>query len=117
LFAEGPGGGTVEGDVIVVVNPAEGRQFEVAGKGSRFASDAFHHVAVATDGPYAVVEDFEAGLVEVGFHPFAGDSHGDGIGAALTEGSGGGLDARGHVRFGVARGDAVELAELFDVIE
>ena len=57
VFAEGQAGVAFDGDVVVVVDPAEIGEFEVAGEGSGFAGNAFHHVAVAADGVNAVIEN------------------------------------------------------------
>src|ERR1700735_2363281 len=46
----------VDGDVIVVVDPAQIIKSEMAGKRSRLRADAFHHVAVAANRIDVVVE-------------------------------------------------------------
>ena len=48
IFAERPVRRTIERDVIVVVDPAEIGEFQMSGKRSGFAADAFHQIAVAS---------------------------------------------------------------------
>jgi len=49
--------------VIVVENPTKVVEAEVAGEGSGFRRDAFHHAAVATHSENVVNEDIGTGLV------------------------------------------------------
>ena len=65
VFAEREAGVAFDGDVIVVVDPAEIGELEVAGERSGFAGNSFHHVAIAADGVDVVIEQLEPGLVEV----------------------------------------------------
>ena len=66
----------------------------MAGKRSRFAGDAFHHVAVAADGVDVEVEYREIGPIEVLRQPAPGDGHANTVAAALAQRAGRGLDAR-----------------------
>ena len=106
-----------DGDVVVVVDPAEVVEAEMAGQRRRFRRDAFHHAAVAADGIDVVVEDVEARPVVAAGQPLLRDGHADAGGDALPERAGGGLDARDPVIFGMAGRLAVELAEAADVVE
>src|SRR6266851_3153262 len=115
VFTEGPFRGTVERDAVVVVDPAQIRQLQVAGERSGFARDAFHEVAVAAHGVHIEVEDFKSGAVVVCGQPLPGNGHAHAVAAALPQGSGGGLDAGGNVRFGMAGSFAVDLAEALDL--
>ena len=83
----------------------------------RLGGDALHHVAVGREDVGAVVEDIEAGLVEVAGEPALGDREADRIAAARAQRTGRGLDAGGVAIFGVAGGLGGELAELLDVVE
>ena len=104
--------------MVVVVDPAEVRELQVAGERGGLGRDPLHHVAVAAEGVDVEVEQvLEAGLVEVRGHPAAGHGHADAVGHALAERAGGRLDARGPAVLGVAGALAVELAELLDVVE
>ena len=104
-------------DLVVVVEPAEIREAEMAGDRGRLGGHALHQVAVAAEHVGVVVEHGVAGAVVVGGEPLGGDRHADGVAAALAEGAGGRLDAGGHVMLGMARADAVELAKLLDLVE
>jgi hypothetical protein len=81
-------------------------------------ADALHQVAVAAEDEGAVVDGVEtvAGVDAGGEHAL-GKGHADGVGDALPEGAGGGLDADGVAVFGVARRQAVELAEVLEVVD
>ena len=104
-------------DVVVVVDPAEVVEAEVAREGGRLGRDPFHHAAVSGDGEDAVVEDVEAGTVVTGGEPLLADRHPDAGRDALPERTGGAFDAGDPAVFGVARRLAVELAESADVVE
>jgi hypothetical protein len=58
-----------------------------------------------------------AGAVELGGQHLFGQRHADGVGDALAERAGGGLDAGGVAVFRVARGLAVQLAEVLQVVD
>ena len=117
VLREGDARVSLDGDVVVVVDPTEVVEAEMAGQRSRFRSDAFHHAAVAADGIDVVVEDVESGLVVTVGKPLLGDGHADARGDALAERTGGGFDARDPVVFRMAGRLAVELAKLADVVE
>src|SRR5258708_1194958 len=116
VLAEGPACRAVEGDAIVVVDPAEIRKREVPGERGGFAPDAFHQVSIAADGIDAKVEKIEARLIEIRGQPFSGDGHADTVGDALAKRAGGGFNARGDVRFRVSGSAAAELAEALDLV-
>ena len=59
IFTEGPTGGPIEGDRIVVVDPAEIRELQMSGERSRFAADTFHQVAVGAHRIDVEVEDLQ----------------------------------------------------------
>jgi hypothetical protein len=61
VLGEGDARVAFDGDVVVVVNPAEVVEAEMAGERRRFRRDAFHHAAVAADRINVVIEDLEAG--------------------------------------------------------
>jgi hypothetical protein len=117
VLAERPGRVPLDRDLVVVVDPAQVGQPEVAGQRCRLARDAFHHAAVAGQGVGVVVEHLEARPVEVGGHPPAGDGHAHAGGDALAQGARGGLDGRRPAVFRMPRALAVELAEALDVVE
>src|SRR5579863_9670997 len=98
IVAVGPTRRAVKGDVIVVVDPAEGGKSEVSGQRSGLATDAFHQIAVGTDRVNVEVEDFETGTIEICRLPSAGHRHADAVADALAKRSGGGFDSRSQVR-------------------
>ena len=64
-----------------------------------------------------VIDDVVALLVEAAGQRLFGNRHADGIGDALAERTGGGLDARGIAVFRVTRGLGVQLAEVFQLFD
>ena len=117
VLGEGDARVAFDGDVVVVVDPAEVVEAEMAGQRRRLGADALHHAAVAADRVDVVVEDLEARAVVAAGEPFPGDRHADAGGDALAQRAGGGLDAGDPVIFRMARRLAVELAEVADVVE
>src|SRR6266404_5699076 len=83
----------------------------------RFAGDAFHHVEVASNGIDVVVEQLEAGTVEVLGEPTFGDRHSHRVTDALPQRTGSGFDAWSQVILRVARTLAAKLAKQLDVVE
>ena len=104
-------------DVVVVVDPAEVVEAEVAGQRRRFRRDALHQAAVAAHGVDVVVEDLEARPVVAVGEPLLRDGHAHAGRHALPERAGGGLHARDPVVFRMPGRLAVELAEVADVVE
>ena len=107
-------GVAVDRDVVVVVDPAEVVEPQVAGDRGGLARDALHQAAVAADRVDVEVEQLGAEVLAV---PLAGDRHPDRGRDPLAERPGGGLDPRGEAVLGVPGGLRVELAEALDVGE
>ncbi len=107
-------GFAVDRDVVVVVDPAEVVELQVAGDRGGLAGDPLHQAAVAGDRVDVEVE--EVGPV-AGALPLRGDRHPDRGRDALSERPGGRLHPRGPAVLGVAGGARVELAEALDVGE
>ena len=107
----------VDRDVVVVVEGDQLAQAPGAGERAGFVRDAFHQAAVAEEDIGVVVDDVVAGTVELGGEDLLGQRHADGVGDALAERAGGGLDAGGVAVFGVAGGLAVELAEALELLD
>ena len=61
VVAEGEVGVAVDRDVVVVVDPAEVGELEVAGERGGLVGDALHQAAVAADRVDVEVEELEAG--------------------------------------------------------
>ena len=117
ILAEGQFGVAFDADGVVVVNPAQVIQLQVPGHRRRFTADAFHHVAVTAQGVDVVVEQHLAATVEAFSQPAPGHGHAHTVGAALTEGTGGGFHAGGHAVFRVAGGLGTHLPELLDIVQ
>ena len=117
VLAEGEVGMPLDRDLVVVVDPDEIVELEVAGEGGRFVGDALHHAAVAGEGVDAMREQLEARLVVARGQPLRCDGHAHAGRDALTERPRGRLDARGPAVLRMAGAAAVELPEAFDVVE
>ena len=89
----------------------------MAGKRRRFARHTLHKVTVAADCVNVEIEQRKARPVVARGEPARGNRHADAVAGALTERPGCGLDAGGVAVFGMSRRDAVELAEILDVVE
>ena len=95
-------GGPFDRDVIVVIDPTQVRQLQVAGEGSGFGGDALHHAAIAAQRIGVVVEHLEARAVEASRHVSRCDRHADAGCESLAQLARGGFDARAPAVFGVA---------------
>ncbi len=102
----------VDRDSIVVVDRDELVELPGAGQRRRFMRNAFHHATVAEQHIGPVIDDVEAGPVELGCQQFLRQRHADRIGETLSERSGGGLDARCDAVLGMTRRAAPHLAEV-----
>ena len=117
VFGEGHRGGTIERDLVVVVQVGELAQLEVAGERGRLVRDPLHHVAVGHQRVGVVVDDGVAGaVVAVSEEPLR-DGHADRVGGPLAERAGCRLDPRGHEVLGVAGRARAKLAEGLQVVE
>ncbi len=110
-------GAPFDGDVVVVEDPTEVVQAEVAGERCRFGADAFHQAAVAADRVDVVVEHLEArAVVAVGEPPLA-DRHADAGRDALAQRAAGRLHTGHQAVFGMPGRLAAKLTEPADVVE
>src|SRR5262249_10062458 len=104
-------------DVVVVVDPAEVGELQVASERSGFRRDTFHHAAVAAQCINVEVNEIlKSRLVEVSGRPAASNGHPDAGGDTVSQRSSGGLNTARPTIFRVARAPAVELPESFDCI-
>ena len=85
----------------------------MAGQGGGLVGDAFHQVPVAAEHVGEMIDEGELGSVQFLRQQLLGERHAHGIGETLAQRAGGGLDALGMPVFGMAGGEAVELAEFF----
>ena len=106
-----------DGDVVVVINPAQVVEAEMPGQGRRLRPDAFHHAAVAADRVDVVVEQFEPGPVIARAQKLARDGHADAGGDALAQRTGGRFDPGHEMIFRMSRRLAAELPEVADVVQ
>ena len=79
--------------------------------------DALHHAAVAEDAVGVVIDHVEALAVELGRQMLFRHGHAYGVGDALTQRAGGGLNAHGVLVLGVAGGLGAELTEGLEVVD
>ena len=106
----------VDGDAVVVPEGDQLAQPPGAGQRTGFVRDAFHQAAVAEEDVGAMVDDLVARTVEFVGQQLFRHRHADGVGDALAERSGGGLDPRRVAVFRVPRRLAVQLAEVLQII-
>ena len=107
----------IDGDAVVIVEGDQLVQPQGAGQRADLVADAFHHAAVAEEHVGVVVDDLVAGAVELRGHDLLRQGEADGVGQPLTQRAGGGLDAGGVAELRVARGLAVQLAEVLQVVD
>ena len=79
--------------------------------------DAFHQAAVTGKAVSVVIDDIEAGTVELCREGFLGDGHAYGVGQALAQRAGSGFDTRRVAIFGVAGSLGVELAKSLQLFQ
>ena len=117
VVAEGQPRVALDGDVIIIINPDEVAEPQVAGERRGLLRHAFHQAAVAGDGVDAVIDDLVTWAVKVRCQPSLGYRHADGIRHALAERPCGGLDAGRQAVLGVAGRLRLPLAEPLDLFE
>ncbi len=117
IFRVGQIRAAFDGDVVVVVEIDELAQLEVAGQTGGLAGDALHQIPVPADGVDVMVHHVEAGAVVALGQPALGHGHAHARGEALAQRTRGGLDAGGVAIFGMARGLAPPLAEVFQLLQ
>ena len=117
VLAEGDVGVALDGDLVVVIQGDELVELQGAGQRAGLVGDALHHAAVAEDAVGVVVDHVEALAVELGRQMLFGHGHAHGVGDALTQRAGGGLNAHGVLVLGVAGGLGAELTEGLEVVD
>src|SRR5260370_8342049 len=113
IFGKGDVGLAFDGDVIVVMDPAEVIELEVPRDRGRLARDSFHHATVAAERVNAVPEQLKPRPVVSRREPFFGNGHAYARRHALSQRTSGGLYARCPAVLGVPGAAAPELAEGF----
>jgi hypothetical protein len=107
----------VDCNAVVVVEPDQLPELEVAGEARGFMRDAFHQVAIATYEVGVVVDDVLPRLVERRGQVRLRDRHPHRVPDPLSERAGGGLDARRVTQLGVSWSLRLPLPKLFQVVE
>ena len=103
--------------MVVVVDGDQVAELQVAGGGASLAGDTLLGATITKEGVGVVVDQVESGLVERGGGLRLGDGETDGVGDTLAKRAGGDLNSGGVVGLGVTGADAVDLAELFQVLD
>lgn len=117
VLAESPVCVTFDGNLVVVVDPTQVRKFEMASQGGGLAGHPFHHAAVTTQGVNVIIEQIDAGTIEVLGHPLPSNGHPDTGGNSLTQGTGCRFNAGSPAILRVAGTLAVKLAKSLDVLQ
>jgi len=107
----------VDGDAVVIVEGDQLAQAQRAGQRSDFVGNAFHHAAITQEHVGVVIDDVVARTVELRAQDFFSQCETYGVGQALAQGTGGGLDAWGVAELRVTRSAAMQLAEALEVID
>ena len=106
----------VDRDAVVVVKRNQFAEAERAGERAGLVRDAFHQAAVAEEYISIVIDDVMAVAVELTGQRLLGDRHAHGIGDALAQRTGGGLNARGIAVLRMTRGLGMQLAEVLELL-
>ena len=117
IFRESQSRIAFDGDVIVVVNPAEIGESQMSRERCSLAGDPLHHASISAKRVDVEVEQFEAGAVVSRCQPLPGDRHPDAGSNALAERSRCGLDARCPAILGMAGTAAIQLPECFQGVQ
>ena len=107
----------LDGDVVVVEDPAEIVETQVPGQRGSLRGNTLHQAAIAADGVDLVIEDLEAWPVVAIGEPLFGSGHSHARGYSLPERARSSLHAGDPAVLGMPGRSAVELAEVADVIE
>ena len=117
VFGKGEFGTAFDRDVIVGIEDDELAQSQMAGFRACLGRDPFLQVAVTGQDVSVVVHDRMTRSIETRREGRLGDGHADGIGQALPQGTGGGLDAGSLAVFRMTRRPASPLAEPLEFLK
>ena len=117
VFGKGQLRAAFDRDVVVGIEDDELAQPQMTGLRSGLGRDPFLQVAIAGQDVGVVVHDGVTRSIEARCEGDLGDGHADGVGQALPQGTGGGLDAGGLAVFRMARGTASPLAEPLEFLQ
>src|SRR5262249_5111266 len=117
ILCEGDAGLTLDRDVIVVIDPTQVVELEMASERGRLRTEPPHQAAVAANRIDVIVEDVEARSVVAVGKPLPRHRHADTGRDSLTERAGRRLDTGHPVILRMPRRLAAQLAEVADVVE
>ena len=95
--------------MVVIVDGNEVSKLQVTSQRSSLAGNTLHRAAISEERVGVVVDQLKAGLVEDGSSVPLSNGETNGIGETLAQRTSCDFNARGVVRLGVARSDAVDL--------
>ncbi len=117
VLGEGQLRGSLDGDVVIVVEVHQLAEAEVPGEGGGLRGHPLHEVAVADDGVGVVVDQVEAGPIEGRGKERFGDGHADAVREAGAQRPGGRLHPRGEPMFGMPGRAATPLPEGLKLVD
>src|ERR1700736_436584 len=117
ILRESQTGVSLDGDVVVVIDPTQIRQLQMTRQRSRLSADALHHAPVTRQRVYVIVKKSKVGPVVALGQPFAGQCDAHAGSHSLAQRARCGFYARRPTVFGVAGAFAFELAKFFEVLQ
>src|SRR5262249_1560491 len=108
---------TLDRNVIVIVDPAEVIETQVADERRCFRRNSFHQAAIAADGINVVIKDIKARAVVTMSEPLLGNCHSHTRGDALPKRAGRRLHSRNPMVLRMPGSFAVELAKALNIIK
>ena len=117
VLGERQAGGALDGDLVVVVDPAQIGQLQVPGQRGGLGADALHQAAVAAQRVDVVIKQLVARPVEGGGLPQPGDGHPDAGGDPGAQRAGGALHPGCPAVLGVTRALGVQLPKPAQVLQ
>ena len=115
IFGECQTGMTLDGDVVVVVDPTQIGESQVPGQRGGLSADALHHATVSRQGIDIVVKERKVRLVVAHRKPVACQRHAHARCHPLTERSRRRFDPGGPAIFGMSRTSALQLPKILQV--
>lgn len=103
--------------MVVVVDGDQVAELQVTSSGGSLAGNTLHSAAIAKEDVGVVVDEVVARLVEDSAGVCLGNGETNGVGEALAQRTSGDLNAGSVVALGMPWGDAVDLAELLQVVD
>ena len=117
VFGKGQLRITFDRDVVIGIEDDEFSQPQVTRIGPGLGRNSFLQVAIADQNVGVVVDDRVPRPIEACRHGHFGDSHADGVGQSLPQGTGGGFDAGGLAVFRMAGRTTSPLAESLQLFQ